>query len=103
MCEQLEPIFKADYLLPRTFLATVSHHNVSVLTKRGTVPIEIYLANAIYLLRMNVSNEVSYQRDVTSEVCVMCLNKTTRLNIVWSLIHLVAKLRLFLTLGRSCY
>lgn len=59
MFKQLEPMFKADFLLQRTFLTVIPPKTVSLVLQHGTIATENLLAHLVYLVRMKGSHEVS--------------------------------------------
>ncbi|KAL4233165.1 hypothetical protein ACF0H5_007850 [Mactra antiquata] len=53
MLRDLKPLFEIDYLLPRTFIASVDLKDLHILFEEATIPVDACLANLTYQVKQN--------------------------------------------------
>ncbi|XP_053391300.1 E3 ubiquitin-protein ligase RNF213-like, partial [Mercenaria mercenaria] len=77
MVKNLFPLFKMDYLMPRTFLAATPLKELQGLISLGLFPVEVCLANLIFHLR---SSRSYFKRDRKIEKVSTCCETETKMS-----------------------
>ncbi|XP_052062678.1 E3 ubiquitin-protein ligase rnf213-alpha-like isoform X2 [Mytilus californianus] len=90
--EKLKPYFEVDYLLPRTFLASLKLELIHTVVISHYIPPEISLASSIYYLKKNA--DIGFIKKIIQHVAEQCYNDCPDMSsnglIKWFMIYKIA-------------
>ena len=73
LLEKVEPLFEVDYLLPRTFMASLNLREIKEVIESGKMPVEVCCATLNYFLKKTPhrygSTQTSQEPTVSNSHC----------------------------------